>query len=387
MHASLIAGQPSLVGGRHPGGARHLPQLTAPDDLRALALPMWQALLPDWDVEIVRTPALGSRGLTGAVGALRKALVQIGPHGPADNEEETLAHELAGHVLFWPATELLDHSDPRTVALIEPMAERLGVYIASGSPSARVIAGLARAAAELPARLGARTKTPAASLAREGDCMDLPIIIAALSAIASAADVGAALGEFVTQLQALVPADAAAPAPEDMAGAPVEMMRRALARKAPAPAADTLGPKVLARLGVKSDAAALMTLDGVLAQAAAGSELAREADVRARKDEIGAAIRAGAKRFGLDDKGNLLPSYLEGTLEDVKSACAKIREALPGVALTRPRIEPVIANDGDAEISPAVRRYAEKRGKGGDVEYMKRIAANMPNSGALPQES
>jgi hypothetical protein len=109
-----------------------------------LVEPLWKRLLPDWDlvVEWAAREEIGALGVTNAVAAVRKAVIKIAPHEAGEDLAETVGHEV-GHVLWWPVTEMLDHADPRTLALIEPIAERQGCALAV--VPAAVAAGLARA--------------------------------------------------------------------------------------------------------------------------------------------------------------------------------------------------------------------------------------------------
>lgn len=324
-----------------------LPTLTAPARLRAIALSIWERVLPDWDVEIVEVPrgSLGADlGRTNAIPEIRRAHIQIVPHLPGESEPETLGHEL-GHVLWWPVTSLLDHADPRTRALIEPIAERQGVAFASLSPAAA--AGLARAARDLPAQIRARI-TPAAALAREGATMEIPLIIAALKAALSSADVGGAVQALVDELEALY----GATAPAEAAAAPLAgetasaMMRRAvtsiqtaLARRS-APV-DMLGPKVLARLGAKSDAEGLMRLETLLAASTQVETLTAADELRQRKAIAAETMRRtglGRIAFFADGADELLPVWTAGTLDDMMRTCAAIKAG--GAPLARPRAAP-----------------------------------------------
>ncbi len=300
-----------------------------------------------------------------------------------------MGHEL-GHVLYWPITELLDHADPRTVALIEPIAERLGVHLASMSSAER--AGLARAARSLPAHLLARvTNTRARSLARAGDTCpmdELALFLAALRAALTAPDPAAAVAAvqaLVDEIAELIPADAAPPS-IPMGEAPPMIMRRALKAltaglaRASAPV-DALGPKVLKRLGVTSNAGALMRLEAaLLAESAAGGVIAAD-DVRARKAlAVSTMARAGLGRsaFYVDGSEDLLPVWAGGTLADMKAATDAIRAG--GTPLARPRAA------ADAGDEAGLARRAKESGM--TVEERRRSEANVgPKRGAAAGES
>ncbi len=353
-----------------------MPQLLAPDDILPLATPLWQRLAPAWTVEIRRVPAAeigGNYGSTTANTTTSRATILIDESLTGRDLAETLSHEMA-HVNAWPVTELLDHGDARAVALFEPMIERFGLA---------AISSLARTRAN-------RTKTPAA-LAREGDCMDdIALILAALRAALTSADIGAAVTALVDEIASMLPADAAG-IEEPIAGeAAPAMMRRgiakALARKT-APVVDALGPKVLKRLGAKTDSEALMMLAALQIADTQVEQLVTVDDTLQRKAAVVDTMRRtglGRPSFYVDGADELLDEWKGGTLDELKRTLVTLKRG--GTPLARPRIEPIVETGGD-EIPPAVRRYAEQRGKGGDVAYMKRIAANMPNGGALPQES
>ncbi len=364
-----------------------MPQLTAPEDLRALALPMWAALLPDWDVEMVwgdpaQRGALAFVPLDKLIPARRRATVEVWPHPPNEDLAETLAHEFT-HIGWSPITEFLGRT-PTAIALEEPIAERFGRALASRALSGPLRAGLARAARTLPARI--RELLTPTRLAREGEPVDdIALILAALRAALTSADVGAAVTALVDEIAGMLPADAAA-IEEPIAGETAPMMMRravtkALARKA-VQVVDLLGPKVLARLGAKTDAEALMKIAALQIADTQVENLAAVDDSNERK----AAVVDTMKRTGLtraafyrDSVDDLLDEWKGGTVDELKRTLSTLKRG--GSPLARPRVEPVVANDGD-EISPEVAAYAKARG----IKDPKRIAALARLSGNAPQE-
>jgi hypothetical protein len=346
-----------------------VPQLLAPDDLLPLATPLWQRLAPAWTVEIRRVPAAeigGAYGSTSGNSTTSRATILIDEALTGRDLAETLAHEMA-HVNAWPVTEILDHGDARAVALFEPMIERFGLA---------AIASLARTRAN-------RSKTAAAATAREGDCMDIALILAALRAALTSSDVAGAVQALVDEIAGMLPADAAAPEP--MAGETAPMMMRrgltalqALARKA-APA-DALGPKVLKRLGAKDDGAALMRVEALLLAEQANTGLLGAEDMRQRKAEAVETMRvSGLARpaFFVDGTDELLDVWKGGTLEEMREACGTLRRSRSPLA--RPRVEAAVGDEAGL--------VERARKSGMSVEARRASEANVNRGAAATKES
>ncbi len=352
-----------------------MPQLLAPDDLLPLATPLWQRLAPAWTVEIVRVKRAslgGADGLTSANTTTSRARIVIADDLVGEELRKTLGHEIE-HVNWWPVTELLDHADPRTLALIEPIVER------SGLAASFALARMNHLAAR---NLG--LFTPAA-LAREGDdCMDdIALILAALRAALTSADIAAAVQALVDEIAGMLPADAAA-VEEPIAGETAPMMMRrgiakVLARKA-APVVDALGPKVLRRLGASTDTEGLMKLELALVAVQAAGGIVAADDVRERKAVAVATMkRAGLGRpaFYVDGVDELLPVWREGTLDEMKRTCASI--ASGGATLARPRVTP-----GPSDEAGLAERA---RQSGMSVEARRASEANVNRGAAAAKES
>lgn len=299
---------------------------------------------------------------------------------PPEELRATVAHEVA-HALVSPLANIGEWS-AGALMIEEQIVEALAQAVTRAERMPADAPALRKALSDLPARIRARLATSRAPRRREGNCsMDLPILIAALSAIVASGDPGPGLSEFVTKLQGMLPADAAQPSAEDLAGGPVEMMRRMLARARVAPGlpADVLGPRVLARLGVKSEPEAMMRLETLLAASSERDAFAAADDVRNRRAlAIDTMAKAGLARsaFFVDGTDELIDVWKAGSIDDMRRALAPIARA--GVPVVRPKAAP------DASGEAGLRERAERSGM--TVEARRKAEENVNRGAAAVRE-
>ena len=211
---------------------------------------------------------------------------------------------------------------------------------------------------------------------------------------------GATVEEDPPPAAPVVPPPAEAPAAQ--ARALAALGGGTVAGQLQAAALHALGRDVMARTRAASPDAAMMAVEGALLAAeqipGLRAELAtlRAADVeRTKADDLrkrGDRLNLSVTRNGLtpakarDEHGQIRAVWMRGTLDDLDATLSALEvDATP---IARPPVVPdPVAIAGGAEIPEAVRAYAAKRGRGNDLDYMRRLAANLPNSGSAPQES
>ena len=299
---------------------------------------------------------------------------------PPEELRATVAHEVA-HALVSPLANIGEWS-AGALMLEEQIVEALAQAVTRAERMPSDAPVMRRALSDLPARIRARLATSRAPRRREGNCsMDPLLLIAALSAIIASGDPGAGLAEFVSQLQGMVPADAPQPSAADLEGGPVEMMRRMLARSRVAPGllADALGPRVLARLGVKSEPEAMMRLETLLAASTERDAFAAADDTRNRRAlAVETMTKAGLARsaFFVDGSDELIEVWRAGTLEDMRRALAPIARA--GAPVVRPKAAPDVSGEA------GLRERAERSGM--SVEMRRKAEENVNRGAAAVKE-
>jgi hypothetical protein len=221
-------------------------------DLATIAAPLVQAIVPGWSLtwEWVTPEAIG-----GALAQVRPtplrsmAHIQVAPHPPGESLAETLAHELT-HVAISPLTQFLPMS-AEAIAIEEPIVERLSLALAHLAPNIRRAAG--RALSRLPPALRARVAAPSPTITRNR--MDgMLMLLAGLKAALGLDDPKPALESLISEAEKIIGAGDAQPAdPPAEAAAEGEAPAMAMAR--------ALGSRVMKRLGVATDAQALLRIE------------------------------------------------------------------------------------------------------------------------------